>query len=201
MDKISSPSKWAKEWTKDSKQKNGSLFRNHRPTNASDIPIQFYHRIFETFINFARDCQISERKREHVLELASVMSGTFSDENQRANAFGCWLELFFDNEMEIRPEESNVVCQSSRTGERRTDGSIYPKIGRDRVLLANLEVKPEPGTNGDCYIQNSAYYKEFVIKSRKQESEFYYKTCLPAFLINLDGMYICISATIDANAL
>ena len=54
MDKISSPSKWAKEWTKDSKQKNGSLFRNHRPTNASDIPIQFYHRIFETFINFAR---------------------------------------------------------------------------------------------------------------------------------------------------
>ena len=145
-----------------------------------------------------RDCQISERKREHVLELASVMSGTFSDENQRANAFRCWLELFFDNEIEIRPEEANVVCQS---GERRTDGSIYPKIGRDRVLLANLEVKPEPGTNGDCYIQNSAYYKEFVIKSRKQESEFYYKTCLPAFLINLDGMYICISATIDANAL
>ncbi|CAG8856645.1 18881_t:CDS:1, partial [Gigaspora margarita] len=55
MDNISSPSKWAKEYTKDSKQKDGILFRNHRPANASDIPIQFYHQIFETFINFARD--------------------------------------------------------------------------------------------------------------------------------------------------
>ncbi|CAG8562894.1 11319_t:CDS:2 [Paraglomus brasilianum] len=137
-----------------------------------------------------------ERKHELVLELASVMSGTFSDENQRANAFRCWLELFFDNEIEICPEEANVICHSSRTGKQRTDGSIYPKIGRDRVLLVNLEVKPEPGTNGDCYIQNSAYYKEFVIKSHKEKSEFYYKTCLPAFLINLDGPNLSISGAV-----
>ncbi|CAG8739262.1 3741_t:CDS:2, partial [Racocetra fulgida] len=96
------------------------------------------------------------KEYELVLELASVMSGVFSDESQRADAFRCWLELFFDNEIGIRPEESNEAHQSSRIGERRTDG----------ILLLNLEVKPEPGTNGDCYIQNDAYYKEFVIKSR-----------------------------------
>ncbi|CAG8790446.1 18694_t:CDS:2, partial [Gigaspora rosea] len=185
MDKISCPSKWAKEWTKDSKQKDGILFRNHRPTNASDIPIQFYHQIFETFISSTQDCRISNRERKLVLELASVMSGIFSDESQRADAFRCWLELFFDDKIEIQSVESNEASQSSRIGERKTDGSIYPKIGRDRVLLANLEVKSEPG-NGDCYIHNDAYYKEFVIKSRKRGSEFYNRTCLPAFLIDLD---------------
>ncbi|CAG8838437.1 38653_t:CDS:2, partial [Gigaspora margarita] len=71
-------------------------------------------------------------------------------------------------------------------------------IGRDRVLLVNLEVKPEPGTNGNCYIQNDAYYKEFVIKSRNQKSEFYNRTCLPAFLINLDGPNISISGAVCA---
>ncbi|CAG8776714.1 4261_t:CDS:2, partial [Racocetra persica] len=196
MDKISCPSKWEKEWTKDSKQKDGILFRNHRPTNASDIPIQFYHQIFETFINFTRDCRISNRERKLVLELASVMSGVFSDESQRADAFRCWLELFFDDEIEIQSVESNEVNQSSRIGKRRTDGSIYPKIGRDRILLVNLEVKPEPGTNGDCYIQNDAYYEEFVIKSRKQESVFYNRTCLPAFLIDLDGPNLSISGAV-----
>ncbi|CAG8796158.1 19101_t:CDS:2, partial [Dentiscutata erythropus] len=192
MDKISCPSKWAKEWTKDSKQKNGILFRNHRPTHASDIPIQFYHQIFETFINFTRDCQILNRERKLVLELASVMSGVFSDESQRADAFRCRLELFFDHKIDIQSVESS---QSSRI-ERKTDGSIYPKIGRDRVLLANLEVKPEPGTNGDCYIQNDAYYKEFVIKSRNQKSKFYNRTCLPAFLIDLDGPNLSISGAV-----
>ncbi|CAG8667213.1 3138_t:CDS:2, partial [Dentiscutata heterogama] len=34
-------------------------------------------------------------------------------------------------------------------------------ISRDKVLLVNLKVKPEPGTNGDCHIQNNTYYKEF----------------------------------------
>jgi len=54
--------------------------------------------------------------------------------------------------------------------------------------LANLEVKPEPGMNGSCYIQNDAYYKEFVIKSHKQKSVFFEMTCLPAFLVNLEGL-------------
>ncbi|CAG8830466.1 43236_t:CDS:2 [Gigaspora margarita] len=193
MDKISCPSKWAKEWTKDSKQKDGILFRNHRPTNASDIPIQFYRQIFETFINFIWDCQLSDRERKLVLELASVMSGVFSDESQRADAFRCWLELFFDDEIEIQSAESN---ESSRIGERKIYGIIYPKIGRYRVLLANLEVKLEPGMNGDCYIQNDAYYKEFVIKSHMQDSEFYNKTCLPAFLIDLDGPNLSISGAV-----
>ncbi|CAG8462762.1 19748_t:CDS:2, partial [Racocetra fulgida] len=86
-------------------------------------------------------------ERKLVLELASVMSGVCSDESQRTVAFRCWLELFFDDEIEIQSVESNEVNQSSRIGERKTDGSIYPKIGRDRVLLANLEAKPEPGPN------------------------------------------------------
>ncbi|CAG8505365.1 34209_t:CDS:2, partial [Racocetra persica] len=177
MNSISSPSKWAKDWTKDI-----------LPSNT----------VFETFINFARDCQISEKEYELVLELASVMSGVFSDKSQRADAFRCWFELFFDNEIEIRPEKLNEAHQSSRIGKRRTDGRIYPKIGRDRVLLVNLEVKPEPGTNGDCYIQNDAYYKEFVIKSCNQKSEFYNRTCLTAFLINLDGPNISISGAVCA---
>ncbi|CAG8839669.1 38666_t:CDS:2, partial [Gigaspora margarita] len=196
MDQISNPSKWAKEWTKNSKQKDGILFRNHRPANASDIPIQFYHQVFEKFINFARDCQISEEERELVLELASEMSGVFSEESERADAFRRWLELFFDDEIDIRPQESNKVHKSSGIGERMTGGSIYPKIGRDRVLLANLEVKPEPGTNGDSYIQNDAYYKEFVIKSREYGSEFYNRTCLPAFLINLEGPNLSICGAV-----
>ncbi|CAJ0645672.1 6258_t:CDS:2 [Entrophospora sp. SA101] len=75
MDKnMSSPSKWANEWTKDSKQKDGLRFRNHRPANASDIPVQFYHQIFEEFIKLRKDCQVSKREHELVLELASVMS-------------------------------------------------------------------------------------------------------------------------------
>jgi len=102
MDKnMSSPSKWANEWTKDSKQKNGFRFRNHRPANASDIPIQFYHQIFEEFINSVQNCQVSKREHELVLELASVMSQVFSDEDERADAFRNWLELFFDNKMDI----------------------------------------------------------------------------------------------------
>ncbi|KAF0361823.1 Protein kinase-like domain containing protein [Gigaspora margarita] len=196
MDQISNPSKWAKEWTKNSKQKDGILFRNHRPANASDIPIQFYHQVFEKFINFARDCQISEEERELVLELASEMSGVFSEASERADDFRRWLELFFDDEIDIRPQESNKVHKSSGIGERMTGGSIYPKIGRDRVLLANLEVKPEPGTNGDSYIQNDAYYKEFVIKSREYGSEFYNRTCLPAFLINLEGPNLSICGAV-----
>ncbi|CAJ0648324.1 8634_t:CDS:2 [Entrophospora sp. SA101] len=171
---MSSPSKWANEWTKDSKQKDGLRFRNHRPANASDIPVQFYHQIFEEFIKLRKDY-----------------------EDERANAFRNWLELFFDNEMDIRKEESNIAYSSSQIGQRITDGSIYPKIGKDRVLLANIEVKPEPGMNGSCYIQNDAYYKEFVIKSRKQESVFYYMTCLPAFLINLEGPNVSISGAVS----
>ena len=90
--------------------------------------------------------------------------------------------------MDIWTEVSNVAYSSSQVGQWITDGSIYPKIDKDEVLLANLEVKPEPGMNGSCYIQNDAYYKEFVIKSHKQKSVFFEMTCLPAFLVNLEGL-------------
>ena len=60
LNKLTNPSTFAKEWTKNSAQKKECLIRNHRPTDACDIPIQFYHRIFHTFVDVAGKCSITD---------------------------------------------------------------------------------------------------------------------------------------------
>ncbi|CAH1762404.1 6037_t:CDS:2 [Entrophospora sp. SA101] len=51
---------------------------------------------------------------------------------------GSDLRYFFDNKMDIRNKR-------------------WKYLSENRVLLANLEVKPEPGMNNSCYTQNDVY--------------------------------------------
>jgi hypothetical protein len=76
-------------------------------------------------------------------------------------------------------------------GDTVTDGSWV--IGPEKYLGMNIEVKNQPGRNGDPYIQNIAYYEEYILE-RSKSNEIMAR--LPCIIISLVGLTFGISNVI-----
>ena len=167
------------------------LLLNHRPSTANGVPITLSHPIFARFQELCNSCEVNQEECDFVLNLTSVMSDPFKDEDKRRDKFVEIVEQYF-----LRS------CDRTFFGKTHTDGCITMRKGLLRIPLAILEVKPELGIGSGCpYVQATAYYGRYIVDGlseahKKDHEQLRYSSCCPAFLIYLTGPYVGIAGAV-----
>jgi len=137
---IHSPSKYGK------KPESDVNICHHQPDSCTDIPVQFYHKVFANFLELWRnqdDYGITEEKK-NILELASSLSTPLKDEEKHAQIFRNWLTY---NDL-----ESYIY----KTPKIESDGTHFGCYNQQCFLLVNTEVKTDYGTTCRAYHQSTA---------------------------------------------
>src|SRR4051794_40642374 len=192
LEKIPAPSDFAKPNGRGSCMKiEGLPLKHHRGPGCSDMPVQFYHEIFQTFFTQLNEKQDEDDKeiREYrmlVKQLLPPMSMLIQHE---ANRSGIFLNFLHYLGLHLEP-----VVSPNGPDRMISDGTLYTS-GSCQFLLCNLEVKSDFPSGCCTLIQTVAYYVKFVQRAILENSKFgtTKKTCFLAFLILLEGKNIMIS--------
>jgi len=178
---LPAPSDYAKPH-KYLEEKETPPINHHRPHNLSDIPIQFFHNIFDKFlwmVKELRDQQDNLAKYiKLVEELAPTISELMEDEKERDNVMRKFMKYIGINLVPI--DMSNC----------RTDGTMLKDTSKTSFMLCNFEGKTNYGTGACAYLQNACYYAKFLGDAWTDYEDLYSCTCFPAFLILLEGKRI-----------
>jgi hypothetical protein len=172
--KLDPPSSMARNFRQ---SENDPVILHHRPSSACGIPTELLHSVFGKFLD---DCKASPTADDvrFTLTLSGAMSEYFIVKEDRARCF-----------RELLAGYLGISIKGVEIGGTITDGSWI--IGPENYLGMNIEVKNEPGHNGDPYIQNIAYYKEYLLEASQIATKR-----LPCFLISLTGPNFGISNVI-----
>jgi hypothetical protein len=145
---------------------------HHRPSSAYGIPTELLHSVLGQFLD---DCKASPTADDirFTLTLSNAMCEYYEDEKGRASCLRKLLKGYL-----------RISIVGAQIGDTTTDGSWI--IGHETYLGMNIEVKNEPGQNGDPYIQNIAYYKEYILERSRSDK---ITTRLPCILISCRKYY------------
>jgi hypothetical protein len=150
---------------------------HHRPSLAYGIPAGLLHGVFGQFLD---DCKAFPTVDDvsFTLTLSGAMSERYIVKEDRARYF-----------LKLLAGYLGIRIKGVEIGGTITDGSWI--IGPENYLGMNIEVKNHPGYNGDPYIQNIAYYKEYLLEASQIATKR-----LPCFLISPTGPNFGISNVI-----
>jgi hypothetical protein len=177
-----SPSEFAKPNGERSCVRDKTPLNHHRRAGCSDIPVQFYHKIFDTFLARLGETNEDEefvRYRELVGQLVPPISELMDNEAERSELFRRFLRFL------------GLHLEPVGHGQKQmfSDGTLYTS-GSRRFLLCNLEVKSDFPSGSCAYMQNVGYYAKFIEGLAKENSDIQTRTCFPAFLVLLEGTSI-----------
>ena len=165
--------------------KNEAPINHHRHPGRSDIPVQFYHKIFDTFLARLDETDDDEEFAQY-LELTGQfvppVSQLMETEARRRDLFLCFLRFL------------GLCVEPTGHGKMISDGTLYTS-GSRRFLLCNLEVKSDFPTGRCAYMQNVGYYAKFIEGLSKENKDIEARTCFPAFLVLLEGTRIMMFAS------
>ncbi|CAG8643829.1 2519_t:CDS:2, partial [Paraglomus occultum] len=182
LNSLPSPSEYSRPGIKSCA--NIDLIYHHRPQGRSDIPIQFYHEIFEEFLALlnAQDTDNEVvRYKALVEQLVPPLSEFLDNEHQR-------MEL-------IRNFFSFLGIHLHPLGlyNMATDGTILKSTSsKGSFMLCNFEGKTDFGTGSCAYFQNACYYAKYLGDLLKGREDMCSHACFPSFLVILEGMNISV---------
>ncbi|CAG8489603.1 10878_t:CDS:2, partial [Paraglomus brasilianum] len=180
---IHSPSKYGK------KPESDVNICHHQPDSCTDIPVQFYHKVFANFLELWRnqdDYGITEEKK-NILELASSLSTPLKDEEKHAQIFRNWLTY---NDL-----ESYIY----KTPKIESDGTHFGCYNQQCFLLVNTEVKTDYGTTCRAYHQSTATTTNELVHQNRDKIISQTKTCFPSSLLILEGVNLTICGAVFSD--
>ncbi|KDQ19682.1 hypothetical protein BOTBODRAFT_143115 [Botryobasidium botryosum FD-172 SS1] len=136
----------------------GPLVYCNRPLSATSIPVTLLHPVFGTFVDDSQNYAPAATDYAFVFDLTLSMSGYFSSEDERRDAF---IKLLFDYyEIQLSPSEIGAGY--------RTDGHVI--VGG--FIPALTEAKGKFASDGaEPYFQGCTYYVE-AYKTAHSEASF-----------------------------
>ena len=161
------------------------LFWNHQPPSAQGILTELLHSVFGQFLDDCTAIQPEFQDVQFTYEFSAEMSRYFCTEGAHAASFQDLFKKHFDIDLCC----VELSASDDKNNKPRTDGTLY----EGKFMVINAEVKSELCTGtSNPYIQNIAYYKEYLLKN----SNITKTTRLPCFLIIVSGPLFSISTAI-----
>ncbi|PVG02992.1 hypothetical protein CPB86DRAFT_696255 [Serendipita vermifera] len=148
-----------------------------RPPERTGLPIALLHSVFANFIHVINQPMPSKIEftdaYKTAWQLCQTMPHHFKDEKQRKTSFEETISLFLYNEF---PEFTQ-----KRLGQAEPDGLM---LAPDGSVVCIMEIKHEPGSAGDVYMQSSCSYDAIARQNSKDEKG---KLGHPALILCIDG--------------
>lgn len=177
------PSSYKQFWS----SVNTDKLRTHR-THSDIPPLTLYHRVFAQFVEDYKLCVPDASDTAFVAEITTKMCVHYDKEAQRTADFD---DLF--------TKYAGFAMGKIGFSKYYTDSSLTASINSKRVMILNREDKAEPGSSGDAFMQNAAYYAHWCCDDSSEEVRS--RTTCPMFLMDLVGPYVSVSGGIFLDSL
>jgi hypothetical protein len=163
---------------------NSYPINHHRHPGHCDIPVRFYHDIFDKFLAQTQenDDAIEEKRLKLTKHFAIQISHLMANENVRKKVILDFLRFLG---LKLEATQSSGIFSRSMI----SDGSLFSS-GKRRFLLCNLEVKSDFANGGCAYMQNVCYYSKFAGDLSNENRDIARRTCFPSFLILFEGISV-----------
>ncbi|CAG8606856.1 1131_t:CDS:2, partial [Paraglomus occultum] len=176
LERLPGPSELGKTYTQSDEN---PTFLNHRPPSAEGIPTELLHPVFGQFLDDCASAQPTMDDVQFAVSFSTSMLRYYNSEGDRADRL---RNLFADHYV--------IGLKGSTIRNAITDATWFPD-SKSNFMAMNIEVKNEPGRNGDSFIQNIGYYQQYILSHERREM-----IRLPCFLISVVGPTLSISRAI-----
>ena len=161
------------------------VFQHHRAPNYLEgwNGATLYSPALSRLVERMDEFQFEPSDLLFAFKMAASMSSSFSEEDERRDAFNELLSELIG--FEVTPRVISRQPQKDVT----TDGSLVQRFGKHTALLLQTEDKVERGHAGSPEAENLAYYLYFIVG----QPEIYDKTCCPVIFLELEGNLLTLS--------